>query len=86
MMQTMTSFRWFSSEGKIKKNPKNRMLFFADKKKDLANMTKRPKTIAEMKRLQNFVKDKVSTPGESLTASIQKQAKRDETFNDFLKE
>jgi hypothetical protein len=78
--------RMLSTEGQIKKNPKNRMLYFADRKKDIGNMTKKPKTIQEMKRLQSFIKEKVSVPGESLSASIQTQAKRDETFNDFLKE
>jgi hypothetical protein len=58
------------------------MLFFENAKKKLPN---RPKTVAEMKRLQNFVKAQVSTPGESLTNSIQKQAHRDETFNEFIK-
>ena len=62
------------------------MLFFADQNRDHGPMTKRPKTIQEMKKLQQFVKNKVTQPGESLVASIQKQAKRDESFNDFLKE
>lgn len=75
-----------SADYKIPQIPKNRTLFFADNKKDLGPMTKRPKTIQEMRNLQKFVKDKVTKPGESLVSSIQKQAKRDESFNDFLKE
>ena len=78
--------RMMSSGFNIKKNPKNRMLYFADKKIDVGVRNRRPKTIQEMKKLQSFIQKKVSQPGESLTASIQKQAQRDESFNDFLKE
>lgn len=74
------------SDFSVKKNPKNRMLYFKDGKTPTEQFYKRPKTLSEMKRLQSFVKQKVSQPGESLTASIETQAKRDETFNDFLKE
>jgi hypothetical protein len=75
-----------SGDFKFKRTPKSRMMYFSDKKKDLANMNKRPRTLRDMKNLQSFVQSKVSTPGESLTDSIQKQAVRDESFNDFLKE
>lgn len=76
----------YISDFSIKKNPRNRMLYFKDGKTPTEQFYKRPKTLSEMKRLQSFVKQKVSQPGESLSASIETQAKRDETFNDFLKE
>jgi len=62
------------------------MLFFADRKntgrKEAAT---RPKTIAEIKKLQNFVKTQQTTPGKSLNASIRSMAQRDESFNEFLR-
>ena len=48
-------------------------------------MSTNPKTLSEMKKLQKFVKTQITTPGQSLTQSIKKQAERDETFNEFLK-
>ena len=62
------------------------MLFFADRRntgrKEAAS---RPKTIAEIKKLQKFVKTKQNTPGKSLNASIRSMAQRDESFNEFLR-
>lgn len=66
----------------FKKNPHARSLFFRDPK---SAAPARPKTIAEMKKLQSFVKSQISSPGESLTNSINRQAQRDETFNEFIK-
>ncbi|CAI2371427.1 unnamed protein product [Moneuplotes crassus] len=80
------ALRMMSSGFNIKKNPRNRMLYFKNENQDIYSQYKRPKTIQEMKKLQSFVKKKVSEPGESLTSSILTQAKRDESFNDFLKE
>ena len=64
----------------------NRMLFFADRRntgrKEAAS---RPKTIAEIKKLQSFVKTQQTTKGKSLNASIRSMAKRDESFNEFLR-
>ena len=64
----------------------DRTLFFADRKhtgrKEAAS---RPKTIAEIKKLQKFVKTQQTTPGKSLNASIRSMAQRDESFNEFLR-
>ena len=49
----------------IKKNPNNRMLYFKDGKTPTEQFYKRPKTLSEMKRLQSFVKQKVSQPEEN---------------------
>lgn len=47
------------------------MLFFNDRKKPLrSSYTSRPKTIQEIKKIQNFVKDYRKTEGQSLNASI----------------
>jgi len=81
-----TSLRMMSTKFNIKKNPKNRMLFFKNKGQDLASLNKRPKTINEMNKLKSFIHKKVTVPGLSLEASIKNQAARDESFNDFLKE
>lgn len=62
------------------------MLMFADRKstgrKEAAS---RPKTIAEIKKLQKFVQGQQKTPGKSLNASIRSMAQRDESFNEFLR-
>lgn len=46
-------------------------------------MTK-PRTIGEIKRLQNFVKSH-GEEGKSLKQSIRKLAQKDESFNEFLR-
>ena len=62
------------------------MLFFADtKNKQRKVNSSRPKTIQEIKKLQNFVKHYREEPGKSLNASIKGMAKRDESFNEFLR-
>lgn len=62
------------------------MLFFADgKQKDKKVNINKPRTITEIKKLQNFVKTQKTEQGKSLNESIQKMARRDESFNDFLK-
>ena len=62
------------------------MLFFADHKKTgRKEAACRPKSIQEIKKLQNFVKSKTDTRGQSLNASIKSMAKRDESFNEFLR-
>jgi small subunit ribosomal protein S5 len=65
----------------------SRMLFFNQSNKNPNKSTPsfRPKTINEIKKLQSFIKDKKTQEGESLNESIRGFAKRDETFNDFLK-
>ena len=45
----------------------------------------RPKTISEIKKLKSFVQHYKSEPGKSLNASIKNMARRDESFNDFLR-
>jgi len=62
------------------------MLFFADRKQSgRKEAASRPKTIAEIKKLQNFVKSEKTTKGRSLNASIRSMAQRDESFNEFLR-
>ena len=62
------------------------MLFFADRKKQARKENaSRPKTIAEIKKLQKFVKSQQTTKGKSLNASSRSMAKRDESFNEFLR-
>jgi len=62
------------------------MLFFADgKQKDKKVNINKPRTIGEIKKLQNFVKSHKTEQGKSLNESIQKMARRDESFNEFLK-
>lgn len=73
-------------EKNTNKYHEKQMLFFADRKhsgrKEAAS---RPKTIAEIKKLQNFVKSEKTAPGRSLNASIRSMAQRDESFNEFLR-
>jgi hypothetical protein len=61
------------------------MLFFADSAPEKKKTIVRPRTIREIKTLQNFVKQYKSEPGKSLNESIKSMAKRDESFNEFLK-
>lgn len=62
------------------------MLFFGNKDKvDHKLEASRPKTIQDIKKLQNFVKSKKSEPGQSLNESIKSMAKRDPSFNEFLR-
>ena len=68
------------------KYQESQMLFFNDRKKPgRASYTSRPKTISEIKKIQGFVKTYQKTEGQSLNASINNMAKRDESFNDFLR-
>lgn len=63
-----------------------RMLFFGKKSNESGKIdASRPKTIQEIKKLQNFVKTKKEQPGQSLNASIKSMAKRDPSFNEFLR-
>lgn len=63
-----------------------RMLFFGNKKNPAQQIdAARPKTISEIKKLQNFVQTQKSEPGQSLNASIKSMAKRDPAFNEFLR-
>ena len=79
LLSSNLSLRNFSTRFNIKKNPKNRMLFFSGKEQYAPNRQKMARTIQEIKKQVNY-------PGNSLAASIEEQAKRDESFNDFLKE
>lgn len=68
------------------KYQESRMLFFGSTKKEGLKMKEaRPKTIQEIKKLQNFVKTEKTQPGHSLNASIKSMAKKDDSFNEFLK-
>jgi len=69
------------------KYQESRTLFFADANKpEQKTIASRPKTINEIKKLQNFVKTKqAATSGQDLTHSIKSMAKRDESFNEFLR-
>ena len=73
-------------EPNMNKYQESQMLFFADsKKKQRKANSSRPKTIQEIKKLQNFVQHYREEPGKSLNASIKGMAKRDESFNEFLR-
>ncbi len=61
------------------------MLFFANPQPEKKKTIVRPRTIQEIKKLQSFVKQYKSEPGKSLNESIKSMAKRDEGFNEFLK-
>lgn len=62
------------------------MLFFGNKNKPASKASaSRPKTIAEIKKIQSFVQTQRQEPGKSLNASIKSMAKRDPSFNEFLK-
>jgi hypothetical protein len=61
------------------------MLFFADAAPEKKKTIVRPRTIREIKTLQSFVRQYKSEPGKSLNESIKSMAKRDESFNEFLK-
>jgi hypothetical protein len=67
------------------KYQESQMLFFADSAPEKKKTIVRPRTIREIKTLQNFVKTYKSEPGKSLNESIKSMAKRDESFNEFLK-
>ena len=70
----------------MNKYQESRMLFFADpKKKPQKASASRPKTIQEIKKLRSFVKHYREEPGKSLNASIKNMARRDESFNEFLR-
>ena len=78
--------RGAQSQMMVDKNKESQMLFFADRKnKGRKETASRPKTIAEIKKLQKFVKSQQNTPGKSLNASIRSMAQRDESFNEFLR-
>ena len=61
------------------------MLFFADPKPEKKKSIVKPRTISEIKKLQTFVQQYKNEPGKSLNESIKSMAKRDESFNEFLK-
>jgi hypothetical protein len=69
------------------KYQESRMLFFANKNKpDQKSFASRPKTIGDIKKLQNFVKQKrAEEGGKGLNESVKSMAKRDESFNEFLR-
>ena len=62
------------------------MLFFSHKNKpDRKAAATRPKTIQDIKKLKKFVAEKKESRTDSLHASIRSMAKRDESFNEFLR-
>lgn len=62
------------------------MLFFSHKNKpDRKAAATRPKTIQDIKKLKKFVAEKKESRTDSLNASIRSMAKRDESFNEFLR-
>ena len=63
------------------------MLYFADPRRpEQKAFASRPKTIRDIKKLQQFVRSKKDQEGsQSLTHSIKSMAKRDESFNEFLR-
>ncbi len=61
------------------------MLFFSDPNPEKKKQIVKPKTVRDIKKLQSFVKEYKTEPGKSLNESIKSMAKRDETFNEFLK-
>lgn len=61
------------------------MLFFADPEPEKKKTIVRPRTIGEIKKLQSFVRQYKSEEGKSLNESIKSMAKRDESFNEFLR-
>ena len=61
------------------------MLFFADPKPEKKKTIVKPRTINEIKKLQTFVQQYKNEPGKSLNESIKSMAKRDEGFNEFLR-
>lgn len=64
----------------------SRMLFFGNKNDPKAKIqAARPKTIQEIKKLKSFVEHQKQDPGKSLNASIKGLAKRDPSFNEFLR-
>ena len=71
----------------MNKYQENQMLFFQDAKSKQGKSidTTRPRTIQEIKKLQNFVKTYKTEEGKSLNQSIRKMAHKDESFNEFLK-
>lgn len=69
------------------KYQESRMLFFGNKNLDskVAQRAARPKTIGEIKKLQNFVRAEKTEPGKSLNASVKGLAQRNPEFNEFLR-
>ena len=69
------------------KYQESRMLFFGNKNLDskVGQRAARPKTIGEIKKLQNFVRAEKTEPGKSLNASVKGLAQRNPEFNDFLR-
>lgn len=61
------------------------MLFFADTNPEKKKQIIKPRTVRDIKKLQSFVKEYKTEPGKSLNESIKSMAKRDESFNEFLK-
>jgi len=96
MMSSTYQTRMFGKQAKMpskmivdqnaNKYQESQMLFFTDKKIPMQkSLGTRPKTISEIKKIQSFVKTQKETPGKSLNASIKSMAKRDQSFNEFLK-
>jgi len=64
----------------------SRMLFFGKSNDPKSKINAaRPKTIQEIKKLKNFVEHQKQDPGKSLNASIKGLARRDPSFNEFLR-
>lgn len=61
------------------------MLFFADPNPEKKKQIVKPRTVRDIKKLQSFVKEYKTEPGKSLNESIKSMAKRDESFNEFLR-
>jgi ribosomal protein S5 len=82
---------YFSSSSKMITDPnqnkyqENQMLFFQDKKQKRGKDITRPRTVSEIKKLQNFVKSYKTDEGKSLNNSIKKLSQRDESFNEFFR-
>ena len=73
-------------EGNKNRHQENQALYFSDRRNaGRKEGASRPKTIAEIKKLQKFVQGQQTTPGKSLNASIRSMAQRDESFNEFLR-
>ena len=70
----------------MNKYQESQMLFFADRRQTgRKEHASRPKTIKEIKKLRQFVSAEQTTKGRSLNASIKSMARRDESFNEFLR-
>jgi hypothetical protein len=90
-MLRMTQNAFFATTNNVIVDPtknkyqESQMLFFADPEPEKKKTIVRPRTIAEIKKLQSFVRQYKTEEGKSLNESIKSMAKRDESFNEFLR-